>query len=181
MKSIITICLFLFFFISNTIAQASFVEVFDEPKGVLINATLNKADCNNKAYVPLDLPENTKGVIYAVTAVNKSAYEAPEKKLLEEVIAVRSKNDPSKISDYLVPEGTQRTFNFYIIKGKENIKSFYDCGSYKYQEKFIDTKSLTGYINIENSNGEALYLGIENNQDLKNLRLIIEAVAVVYD
>ena len=68
-----------------------------------------------------------------------------------------------------------------LINGNKNIQEFNNCGSYKYQEKFINNKSRAGYLSTENIDQGTIYFGIENNNDLKNLRVIVEVVAIVYN
>ena len=101
--------------------------------------------------------------------------------LLKEVKLLSEKHKPTRIADYIDPNGTNRSFNLYLISGNKNIQSFNNCGHYKYNERFINNKSRTGYINTENMDQETLYFGIENNNDLKNLRIIVEVVAIVYE
>ncbi|MFK7773475.1 MAG: hypothetical protein AB8F94_15100 [Saprospiraceae bacterium] len=182
MNFITSICFLICSFALNTESVPSFVDVFeDETKSIHIKSTLNKWQCNNKDFIPIDLPKNSKGIIYSVRAVKKSDFKSPQKMLLDEVKYLSKKHDPTKIADYINPNSTNRSFNLYLMSGNENIQSFNNCGSYNYNEKFINNKSRSGYISTENMDQETLYFGIENNHDLKNLRIIVEVVAIVYE
>lgn len=182
MNFITTLCLLISSYTLNTESVPSFVDVFEgEPKSIHIKSTLNKWQCNNKEFVPIQLPKNSKGIIYSVRTVKKSNFKSPQKTLLKEVDFLSEKYDPTQIADYIKPAGTNRSFNLYLINGNKNIQEFNNCGSYKYQEKFINDKSRVGYLSTENIDQETIYIGIENNNDLKNLRIIVEAVAVVYN
>ena len=180
MNLITSICILVCSYTLNTESVPSFVDIFeDEPKSIHIKSTLNKWQCNNKQFIPIELPKNSKGIIYSVRAVKKSDFKSPQKMLLDEVKYLSKKHESTKIADYINPNGTNRSFNLYLMSGHENIQSFNNCGHYKYHEKFINNKSRTGYLNTENIDQETIYFGIENNNDLKNLRIIVEVVAVV--
>lgn len=180
MNLLTSICFLVCAFTLNTESIPLFVDVFEgEPQSIHIKSTLNKWKCNNKDFIPIEIPKNSKGLIYSVRAVKKSDFSSPKTMLLQEVKSLSKKHNSKKIADYIEPDGTDRSFNLYFISGHENIQSFNNCGHYKYNEKFINKKSRTGYINTENINQETLYIGIENNYDLKNLRIIVEVVAVV--
>lgn len=182
MNLITSICILVCSYTLNTETIPSLVNIFeDEPQSIHIKSTLNKWQCNNKDFIPIEIPKNSKGLIYSVRAVKKSEFKSPENMLIDEVKYLSKKYRPTNIADYIKPNSTNRSFNLYLISGNENIQSFNNCGHYKYQEKFINNKSRTGYINTENIDQETLYIGIENNYDLKNLRVIIEVVAVVYE
>lgn len=175
----ISIFLFLFCFISlDVVGQYSFVDITKEAQALHIKSTLNKKECNNKTYLPIEIPKNSKGLIYSIRAVDKSDFKSPKSTLLNEVKKLSKKHDSSKIADYIIAQGTARNFNLYLIEGNKHIQSFNNCGHYEYIEKYIGTKSRAGYIDTEKID-DTFYLGIENNQDLKNLRVIIEVIAVV--
>jgi hypothetical protein len=179
MKFLTLLCITLGLLSFSSGQSGSYIDLFGEPQTVEIKATLNKSKCNNKAFIPVELPEKAKGIIYSIKAVPKAAFKATEASLLEEVKALSTKHEYSKVADYLLPGGTQKSFNFYLINGKENIESFNNCGHYYYNQKFIHTKSRTGYLDCSQFGEDTLYIGIENANDLQNLRLIVEVVAVV--
>ncbi len=182
MNFITSLCFLICSYTLNTESVPSFIEVFeDEPKSIHIKSTLKKWECNNKEFIPIELPENSKGIIYSVRTVKKSNFKSPQKTLLKEVDFLSKKYEPTKIVDYIKPDGTNQSFNLYLINGNENIQAFNNCGSYYYQEKFINNKSRAGYLSTEDIDQETIYLGIENNNDLKNLRIIVEVVAIVYN
>lgn len=105
----------------NTESVPSFVNVFDdEPKSIYIKSTLNKWQCNNKEFIPIELSKNSKGIIYSVRAVKKSDFKTPQKMLLNEVKNLFLKK-LAKIADYINPNGTNRSFNLYLMSGNENI------------------------------------------------------------
>lgn len=181
MNLITSICILVCSYTLITESVPSFVNVFeDEPKGIHIKSTLNKRICNNKDFIPIEIPKNSKGLIYSVRAVKKSEFKSPKKMLLDEVKYLSKNYKPINIAHYINLNSTNRGFNLYIMKGYNNIQSFNNCGHYKYNEKYINKKFRTGYINTENMDQETLYFGIENNHDLRNLRIIVEAVAIVY-
>ncbi len=173
------------FFISATIiflsfsSLSSFVEIFDKPEVIVIDATLNTLKCNNKAYVPLEIPKTCTGLIYSVNVADRAEAKSPSKALLNEVSLLSEKYEPSKIADYLVPSKSNREFNFYIIPSKKHIESFNNCGYFEHYEKSISTKSKTSYFHLKDRGQETIYFGIESPNDLKSLRVVIEAVAIV--
>lgn len=182
MKSIASIFILIFSYSLQADSGLSFVDVLkDDAKSIQIKSTLITAQCNNKDYIPIELPKNAKGVIYSVRAVKKSNLKATPNMLLKEVKALADKFEPSKIADYITPKGTNRSFNMYLITGKKNIQSFNNCGYYNYKEKFIDTKSRVAYLSTETIDQKTLYIGIENNTDLKHLSIIVEVVAIVQE
>ncbi len=181
MNLITSICFLVCSYTLTTESVPSFVDVFaGEPQSIHIKSTLNKWQCNNKEFIPIELPKNAKGIIYSVRTVKKSNFKSPQKELFKEVKSLSEKYDPTNIADYIKPNGTNRSFNLYLINGHENVQSFNNCGHYKYTEKFINKKSRTGYLNTENME-ETIYFGIENNNDLKNLRVIVEVVAILHE
>lgn len=180
MKLIASFVLLLFSFTSFYGPQQSLKEVFKEPKTILIKSTLNKSPCNNKAYIPIEVPKKSVGLIYSIKTVRKSEYKNPKKELLSQLQSLDQEHEAAKLANFLVVEGTQRNFNYYTLSDLKNVNAFNNCGQYNYDEKFINTKSQTGYLSVDN-NQEVFYLGIENNRDMKNLRLVIEVVAVLND
>ena len=133
MNFITSICILVCSYNLNTKTIPSFVNVFeDEPKSIHIKSNLNKWKCNNKDFIPIELPKNSKGIIYSVRAVKKSDFSSPEKTLLKEVKSLANKHNPTKIADYIDPNGTDRSFNLYLISGNENIHGFNNCEHYKY-------------------------------------------------
>lgn len=173
------------FFISAIIiflsfsSSSSFVEIFDKPEVIVIDATLNTSECNNKAYVPLEIPKTCTGLIYSVNVVDRAEAKSPSRTLLNEVSSLSEKYEPSKIADYLVPSEANRAFNFYIIPSKKHIESFNNCGYFEHYEKYVGTKSKASYFDLKDRGQETIYIGIENPNNLKSLRVVIEAVAVV--
>lgn len=161
----------------NSKETYTLVPLFETPQIIEIKATLNKSACNNKAYIPIDLPKNADGWIYSITAIKKSEMESPKTVLPEQLEKYISKYDADQLADFIPYNASNRSFNLYLLPGKENVSSFNNCGHYKYTEKYIDTKSRSGFI--KNTGDETMYIGIENNRDLKTLRLKIEAVAIV--
>lgn len=157
--------------------EGKFINVFETPQIVEIGKTLRLNKCNNKYYVPVALPKNAKGWIYSVTTISKNEVAEPQSALFEEVLGLADKHEPSKVADFITHKERERDFNFYILQEKDNAESFFNCGCYKYVQKYIGTKSRSAYV--EKSNDETFYIAIENNKDLKNLRLKIEVVAVV--
>jgi hypothetical protein len=161
-----------------------YVDLFESPQIVEISATLNKGKCNNKAFVAIDLPEDAKGWIYSVSAISKKDLADPKKQLHQKVLELADDHDSEHIVDFIyenqnISSGRKKSpaFNLYVLPGKENVESFYNCGCYKYIEKHIRTKPRSGYL--ENKSGETVYIGIESDRDLSNLRLQIEAVAIL--
>ena len=176
MKSIfITISLLISLFPTNN--HVTLQSIFSDPQLVEISATLRFDKCNNKAYIPVELPPSAKGWIYSITAIRKQEASAPKPHLLEQIQRLSKNHKVEAIADFIVLTGKMPTFNLYILNGKDEAESFFNCGSYKYIEKYIGTKSRSAYI--ENDRKETYYIGIESDNDLKNLRLKIEAVAVI--
>lgn len=161
----------------NDIHDEHFINVFETPQIVEINRTLNKKDCNNKFYIPVDLPKGSKGWIYSITTITKNEVENPQNMLYAKVLSLANKHEASKLPDFINHNNGKRDFNLYILPKKKNAESFFNCGYYEYIEKHINTKSRTAYI--KHSNDDTVYIGIENNRDLKSLKLKVEVVAVM--
>ena len=164
--------------LSFTVEQNDpFQTIFMTPQIVDIKPSLNVRKCNNKMYIPIALPQHAKGWIYSVTAISKQEVNSPKAVLLDQLLNLSHKYNPTKAVDFIPASKKPKEFNLYILQGKENAESFYNCNCYKYDEKHIRTKSRSGYIP---ATGEATYyLGIERDNDWKNLRLKVEAVAVL--
>lgn len=177
MKSIIYLSFLVSLLFSITEDHYAYTNIFDEPQIIKFDITLNTNKCNNKAFIPIDLPQGAEGWIYSITTANKSETKNPKETLLPQVQKLADNKEPSTITDFINTQSSNKSFNLYIIEGKEHIESFNNCGYYKYIEKYIDTKSRSGYLE-KKDNQETMYIGIENNKDLKSLRLKIEAVAV---
>lgn len=155
-----------------------FVNVYAQPQIVEINSTFKKWECNNKAYLPIDLPEGAVGFIYSITPVSKKDRINPKASLLGEVSLLAKQHSVDRIADFISPTNSNKHFNMYLIPGNEYIQSFSQCGFYKYLEKHIGTKPRAAFVKNPNR-AETIFLGIENPKDLKNLRLKVEVVAVM--
>ena len=177
MKSLILIISIMTTALSFTTQQDQFISLFDQPQLIEIDATIRINKCNNKAYIPIDLPLHTKGWIYSIVPIRKKEISSIKGTLLQEVQALAKNHASEKIPDFLTPAKNNHEFNFYIIKGKEHVESFYNCGYYEYIEKYINTKARKGYVKY--GGNASFYIGFENAKDAKNLRLKIEAVAVL--
>ena len=175
--------LFLLFFVTafcaafTSIQPSTFENVFESPQIIEIGATLKFNHCNNKAYVPIDLPSGASGFIYSISGVSKSEIKKPQSQLLNQVKELATNHEPSKIADFIRPDKKSKHFSLYILPGKENTESFFNCGCYKYIEKHENTKARSGYI--KNTYKDTIFIGIEGVHDLSNLRLKIEVVAVM--
>jgi len=66
-------------------SSSSFVEIFDKPEVIVIDATLNTLKCNNKAYVPLEIPKTYTGLIYSVNVIDGAGAKSSSKTLLNEI------------------------------------------------------------------------------------------------
>lgn len=137
----------------------------------------NCKDCNNKALVPVTLPENAKGWIYSITFAprNKSLNQTGE--LLDQVVQIKSVDSLSDLDQYVKPQKTNRSSNIYILRGKESADSFSQCGFFYHHGKFIHSSSKVGYV--ENTEGETFYIGIERDSDWQGLQVKVEVVAVI--
>ena len=75
MNLITSICFLVCSYTLTTESVPSFVDVFaGEPQSIHIKSTLNKWQCNNKEFIPIELPKNAKGIIYSVRTVKKSNF-----------------------------------------------------------------------------------------------------------
>ena len=72
-------------------SSSSFVEIFDKPEVIVIDATLNTSKCNNKAYVPLEIPKTYTGLIYSVNVIDRAGAKSPSKTLLNEISSLSEK------------------------------------------------------------------------------------------
>ena len=178
MKSIVFMLFFATISMFESNNTVSYVNVFDSPQIVEFGITLNTSQCNNKAYLAVDLPKNTKGWIYSITPIDNDGATQLRGNLLDEVTRLAQIHQASKIPDFLSPSRSNKIFNLYRIQGKSNIQSFNNCGYFEYTSKFINTKARSGYVE-KSSTDDTAYIGIENSHDLKKLRLKIEVVAVV--
>lgn len=164
---------------NSSTEHSNFVNLFEVPKNVHINSTLNINACNNKAYLPLELPKGAKGFIYSVKSVGKSKKDEPKSNLINNVKKLSAKYDASQVSDFIEMEGNQKEFNLYIIEEKSNIMAFYNCGGYHYLNKYINTKSRSGFVELKDNEPTSIYFGIENPRNLSSVNLEIEVVAIL--
>ena len=178
MKSIVFVLFLATISIFESINTVSYVNVFDTPQLVEFNITLNSNQCNNKAYLAVDLPKNTTGWIYSITPIDNGGSAHLRSTLLDEVTRLAQIHQAPKIPDFLSPSRSNKIYNLYLIQGKSNIQSFNNCGYFEYTSKFINTKARSGYVE-KSSADDTAYIGIENSHDLKKLKLKVEVVAVV--
>ncbi|MFK7808070.1 MAG: hypothetical protein AB8F74_09750 [Saprospiraceae bacterium] len=167
-------------FVSADLEKQSFVNVFETPQIVEIDRCIfNRKDCNNKYYLPVPLPKNAKGFIYAITPTSNvvTLNSEPQTTLLQKVEKLAADYDAEKVPDFIMPQNNKQDFNFYLLQGKKNVESFNGCGYYEYIDKTITVNSKTSYV--EKANEDTYFIGIENPKDLKRLRLKIEVVAVL--
>ncbi len=180
MKNIILIICSAIFFLANQLsAQANLFEnIFSEPQIIDMKATpVKKCECNNKAVVPISLPNDSKGWFYRVTFAPRNKNLNNKQELLEEIMKLNSKVSFEDIDDNLRPFKTNRNGNIYILRGKEYADSFSQCGFFYHHGKYIGSKSKAGFV--ENTDGETFYIGIERNPDIKGLKIKVEVVAVI--
>jgi len=178
MKNILTVFLAIgICFAFSSTDNESFISVFDTPQIIELDATLNMADCNNKAFLPIDLPKGAKGLIYTINVVSKADTREAKNQLINHIKKHSQTHQPSEMVALIKQNKSNKSFNFYILPGKENKDGFYNCGHYKYLEKHIDTKSRAAFI--DGLPKEEIIFGIEKSQDLQNLKLSIEVVAIM--
>jgi thioredoxin-related protein len=167
-------------FLINIFVNAQDVDVINlhkKPQIVDLGGLLKWKECSNKYYLPLEIPQNAKGIIYSIKDLGKDVEDGQQKTLFMEVQDLAKKYSAAEITNYINFNESSTEFNLYILPGKENAESFFNCGHYKYIEKYIHTKARTGFV--EKGSKETIYLGIENSKDLRRLKLQIEVVAVI--
>ena len=175
-----TIMILLFSTFATTIAQSyHFKNTLSEPQIFTIdNVHLNR-QCSNKAAIPLKMPKGAKGCFYSITIAPKKAALDPAPELLKKVQTLSKTTDLEQIEDFILPTITEKVCNIYLITGKENIDLFTACKYLLPAPAFIQTKSISGYVENK-EDGETVYLGFENPYGTgKSIQLKVEIVTVL--
>lgn len=97
----------------------TFVEVFDEPESISMGVTLLSSRCDNKAFVPITLPENAKGWIYVVTIATEDEDKIPV--LLAQASELSSQHSRESIPDFIHQNDVKRSkdVNLVILRSRE--------------------------------------------------------------
>lgn len=174
---ILLFCCFLFTPGLVSAQSDTFVEVFDEPEIVSMGVTLLSSRCDNKAFVPLNLPENAKGWIYVVTIVADEEDEAPV--LLAQARELSSQHSIESIPDFIHQNDVRRSkdVNLVILRSREVADKFYDCTYTNDPERYMPVSGRTGYV--ENTDGDPFFLGIEKYNSNRKLTVKVEVLAVM--
>lgn len=178
MPSIILLFCCLFLIPGLVSAQSdTFVEVFDEPEIISMGVTLLSSRCDNKAFVPINLPEGAKGWIYVVTIVMEEEDKTPV--LLAQANDLSAQHSVKAIPDFIHQNDVKRSkdVNLVILRSREVADRFYDCTYTDDSERYIPVSGRTGYV--ENTDGEPFFLGIEKYNNNRKLTLKVEVLAVM--
>lgn len=155
----------------------TFVEVFDEPEIVSMGVTLFSSRCDNKAFVPINLPENAKGWIYVVTIVTEEEDKTPV--LLAQASELSSQHSFESIPDFIHQNDVKRSkdVNLVLLRSREVADKFYDCTYTNDPERYIPVSGRTGYV--ENTDGDPFFLGLEKYHNKRKLTVKVEVLAVM--
>lgn len=155
----------------------TFVEVFEEPEIVSMGVTLLSSRCDNKAFVPINLPEDAKGWIYVVTIVTEP--EDMIATLLPEARELRLQHDIETIPDFIHQNDVKRSqdVNLVLLRSREVADRFYDCTYTNDPVRYTPVSGRTGYV--ENTAGDPFFLGIEKYNSNRKLTVKVEVLAVM--
>lgn len=164
---------------STLVAQDSLqvVEVFEEPQIVTIGVTWLSSRCDNKAFVPINLPAGAKGWIYVVTIIDEDRQVLPT--LMNDVTSLLSQHDVEEVPAYIHQNEVKRNrdVNLVIIRSREVADKFYDCTYTDDPERYVLVSGRTGYV--ENTEGDPFFLGIEKYHNKRKVTVKVEVLAVM--
>lgn len=155
----------------------TFLEVFDEPEIISMGVTLLSSRCDNKAFVPINLPEGAKGWIYVVTIVTVEEDKTPV--LLAQATDLSAQHSIESIPDFIHQNDVKRSrdVNLIVLRSREVADNFYNCIYTADTDLYLPVTGRTGYV--ENTEGEPFFLGIEKYNNNRNLTLKVEVLAVM--
>lgn len=174
---ILLFCCFLFTPGLVSAQSDTFVEVFDEPEIISMGVTLLSSRCDNKAFVPINLPEGAKGWIYVVTIVTEKEDKAPI--LLAQANDLSAQHNLEAIPDFIHQNDVKRSrdVNLIVLRSREVADNFYNCIYTADTDLYEPVTGRTGYI--QNTEGEPFFLGIEKYNNNRKLTLKVEVLAVM--
>lgn len=178
MPSIILLFCWLFLMPGLVSAQSdTFVEVFDEPQIVTMGVTWFSSRCDNKAFVPINLPEHAKGWIYVVTIVTEDEDKLPV--LLTQANELSAQYSVKAIPDFIHQNDVRRSkdVNLVILRSREVADRFYNCTYTDDSERYLPVSGRTGYV--DNTRGDPFFLGIEKYHNNRKVTVKVEVLAVM--
>lgn len=178
MPSIILLFCCLFLMPGLVSAQSdTFVEVFDEPQIVTMGVTWFSSRCDNKAFVPINLPEHAKGWIYVVTIVTEDEDKLPV--LLTQANELSAQYSVKAIPDFIHQNDVRRSkdVNLVILRSREVADRFYNCTYTDDSERYLPVSGRTGYV--DNTRGDPFFLGIEKYHNNRKVTVKVEVLAVM--